>query len=157
MWVRRPSRIVLKSWRQLLWIRKQWRRRNGKRFKISSELGRDFSNVWQIASFPWREWCRERSFAKSYFIDANVTLLTPQNNYEKTTMRDIEFCWNFNRLLVKPLQSRHLSLADTLGRSRSFPLYKGFTVSTFYCNLQIEKVSGSPEVARLTFYFSKNF
>ena len=26
----------------------------------------------------------------------------------------------------------------------------------FYCNLQIEKISGPPEVARLAFYFAKN-
>ena len=57
------------TWRQLLRIRRLWRTCNENLFKISSEFRRGFSNTWQIVSFLWREWCRERSFGKCYFID----------------------------------------------------------------------------------------
>ena len=44
---------------------------------------------------------RYRAISTMMFLSIKKSLLYPQNNYGKTKVRDIGFCWDFNRLLVK--------------------------------------------------------
>ena len=44
------------------------------------------SNAWQIASFLWRKWCRERSFAKCYFTDKKGGKMRIESKKQKISL-----------------------------------------------------------------------